>query len=632
MGLHVSPLDEENLYLFNHGKHYHSYQLLGAHLTEEAEQQGVRFAVWAPHATEVRVVGEFNGWQGEAHRMKPLGQSGVWGLFIPALPVGTVYKYEVYTQAGWSWLKADPYGTYCEVRPHTASIVCDLGGYTWQDEEWQKNKGRQAAYEQPMLIYEVHMGSWKRGAEGETLTYRDLAEELPAYAAGMGYTHIELLPLVEHPFDGSWGYQATGYYALTSRYGTPEDFMYFVDRCHAHGLSVIMDWVPGHFCKDDHGLRLFDGTPTFESVDPIRSENLGWGTANFDFSRTEVLSFLISNALFWMEVYHIDGFRVDAVSNILYLDYGREEGQWRPNRYGGNGNLEGMAFLRKLNEVVFEYYPHALMIAEESTSWPMVSWPTHMGGLGFNFKWNMGWMNDMLKYMSLDPIHRKWNHNLVTFSFMYAFSENFILALSHDEVVHGKRSMLDKMPGDYWQKFANLRAFYGYWMAHPGKKLLFMGSEFGQFIEWKPSDSLDWHLLDYDMHGKLHAYSRELNHLYQRETALWQMDFSWDGFQWIDCSDYNQSIIVFMRKAPENGEVLLVVCNFTPEVREHYRIGVPFEGTYQEVFNSDWVQFGGSGQENPGELKAELQNWHNQPYSLPLRIPPLATIYLKPIR
>ena len=632
VSIHVAPLNEENLYLFNTGNHYHSYRLLGAHLTSQEGTSGVRFAVWAPNAKEVWVAGEFNEWNGQNHRMKPLGKSGVWSLFIPGLTANTAYKYDVHTRAGWSWLKADPYGVYSEVRPNTASIVYDLGTYQWKDAHWQKAKKEKAAYEQPMLIYELHMGSWKRGPEGELLTYRELADDLPAYAAGMGYTHIELMPLVEHPFDGSWGYQATGYYALTSRYGTPEDFMYFVDRCHEHGLAVIMDWVPGHFCKDDHGLRLFDGTPTFESTDPIRAENVGWGTANFDFSRTEVLSFLISNAIFWMEMYHVDGFRVDAVSNILYLDYGREPGQWHPNQHGGNGNLEGMAFLRKLNEVVFRYHPDTLMIAEESTSWPMVSWPTHTGGLGFNFKWNMGWMNDMLKYMSLDPIHRKWNHNLVTFSFMYAFSENFILSLSHDEVVHGKRSMLDKMPGDYWQKFANLRAFYGYWMAHPGKKLLFMGSEFGQFIEWKPSDSLDWHLLDYDMHKKLHTYSRDLNHFYLGEPTLWQVDFDWEGFQWIDCSDYTQSIIAFMRKAPKTGEMMIVVCNFTPEVRDHYRIGVPFLGEYREVFNSDWPQYGGSGQQNAENLQAEEMNWHNQPYSLPIRIPPLATIYIKPVR
>jgi 1,4-alpha-glucan branching enzyme len=629
VGIRILPLNEENVYLFNTGCQYRSYQMLGAHLEEQGGSEGVRFAVWAPNAESVNVVGEFNGWDGGSHKMEPVGQSGIWNLFVPGIGPGAVYKYEVTTVHGWKWLKADPYGFYSEVRPNTASVVYDLSGYQWQDEDW-RNQEPKPIYQRPMLIYEMHMGSWRRGAQGEVLTYRQMAEELPAYAAEMGYTHIELMPLVEHPFDGSWGYQATCYYSLTSRYGTPEDFMYFVDRCHAHGLAVIMDWVPGHFCKDDHGLRLFDGTPTYEPCDANRAENRGWGTSNFDFGRTEVVSFLISNALFWMEVYHIDGFRVDAVSNILYLDYGREEGEWTPNQYGGNGNLDGMAFLRKLNEVVFRYYPKSLMIAEESTAWPMVSWPTSTGGLGFNFKWNMGWMNDMLRYMSLDPIHRKWHHNLVTFSFMYAFSENFILSLSHDEVVHGKCSMLEKMPGDYWQKFANLRAFYGYWMAHPGKKLLFMGGEFGQFIEWKPADSLDWHLLEYDMHHKLQGYTRELNSFYHQHPAFWEVDFDWKGFEWIDCSDYNQSVIVFMRKAPEAGETIIVLCNFTPAVRYDYRIGVPFPGKYCEIFNSDWERFGGSGQQNEKQIEAEDKNWHNQAYSISVRIPPLATIYIKP--
>jgi len=438
--------------------------------------------------------------------------------------------------------------------------------------------------------------------------------------------------VVEHPFDGSWGYQATGYYAVTSRYGTPHDFMYFVDCCHQKGIGVILDWAPGHFCKDAHGLRRYDGTPLYEGDNPQRAENPEWGTCNFDYGRPEVMSFLISNAMFWFEVYHIDGLRVDAVANMLYLDYGREQGCWTPNKYGGNGNLEAMTFLRKLNEAVFANYPAALMLAEESTAWPLISWPTYMGGMGFNFKWNMGWMNDMLRYMALDPIHRKYHHNLVTFSFMYAFSENFVLPLSHDEVVHGKCSLLNKMPGDYWQKFANLRAFYGYWMAHPGKKLLFMGGEFGQFIEWKYDDSLDWHLLEYPLHQKMHTYVRDLNALYRQEKPLWEIDCDWKGFQWIDCQDYNQSIITFMRIGQNSGDYVIVVCNFTPEVRENYRIGVPDNCCYEEVFNSDWDKYGGSGQQNAGPLEAEQTNWHNQPYSLNMRIPPLATIYLKPVR
>lgn len=627
----VLPLNEKELYLFHQGTHFRSYRLLGAQLTPQKGRSGVRFAVWAPHARRVSVVGDFNGWQGTAHPLHKVGKSGVWTTFVPELGQGVLYKYELEGPDGQVKVKADPFAVFAELRPNTASRVWDLESYVWQDAAWQAAKVGPATYEQPAVIYEVHLGSWRRDADGQPLSYRQLAETLPAYAADMGYTHIELLPVAEHPFDGSWGYQATGYFAVTSRYGTPEDFMYFVDQCHRHNLAVIVDWVPGHFCKDDHGLRLFDGTPLYEYADAQRAENRGWGTANFDLGRTEVQSYLISNALFWLDIYHIDGIRVDAVSNILYLNYGKKEGEWTPNRYGGQGNLEGMAFLRKLNETVFRYYPAAWMMAEESTSWPLISWPTYMGGMGFNFKWNMGWMNDMLKYMSLDSIHRKWHHNLVTFSLMYAFSENFVLALSHDEVVHGKHSLLDKMPGDYWQKFANLRLFFAYWMAHPGKKLLFMGGEFGQFIEWKYDDSLDWHLLDYPMHGKMQHYSRSLNHFYRSAAPLWQHDFDWKGFEWIDCSDYQQSVICFQRKAQEGEDRLIVVCNFTPQVWDSYRIGVPELGDYQEVFNSDWEEFGGSGQQNGGILTAEPEKWHNQPYSLQVRIPPLAAIYLKPV-
>jgi len=632
LGIKVSPLDEENIYLFNNGCNYRCYQLLGAHLTAENGQEGVRFAVWAPKAKEVRIVGGFNNWQGQNHLMQLKKESGIWFLFIPKLKVGTLYKYEIHTPEGKNYLKSDPYGFHSEVRPNTASVVYDLKGYEWQDTEWQQRKNSAVNYQSPMLIYEVHLGSWRRGMDNAMMSYRELAEVLPGYAADMGYTHLEIMPLAEHPLDDSWGYQVTGYYAVTSRYGIPHDFMYFVDKCHELGIGVIMDWVPGHFCKDDHGLRYFDGTPTYEPELEEMRENRGWGTANFNFARTEVMSFLISNALFWLDIYHIDGFRVDAVSNILYLDYGRKAGEWIPNKYGGNSNLEGIEFLRKVNQVVAYYYPNTLMMAEESTTWPMVSRPTDAGGLGFNFKWNMGWMNDILRYMSLDPIHRKWHHNLVTFSLMYAFSENFILALSHDEVVYGKGSLLEKMPGDYWQKFANLRAFYGYWMAHPGKKLLFMGGEFGQFIEWKSSSSLDWHLLNYGMHEKLHDYSRQLNHLYQQEEALQELDFSWQGFEWIDCNNYEQSIICFLRKTSETNEFILVVCNFTPVLRENYQIGVPLPGQYEEIFNSDWERFGGSGQENGGRLTSDQCPWHNQPYSLSIRIPPLATIYLKPVR
>ncbi len=628
----VSPLalDEEALYLFHEGSNYRSYQMLGAHEMRQGETAGVRFAVWAPNAREVRVVGNFNHWDGTSHVMDRIKESGIWTLFIPGIAAGELYKYEIITSGGGRILKADPYAFRAELRPGTASIVYNLAGYDWHDEGWQRQKKEMTVYERPVLIYEVHLGSWQRGTDGQFLTYREMAEKLVDYVADMGYTHIEFMPLGEYPFDGSWGYQVTGYYAVTSRYGTPHDFMYLVDRCHSKGIGVIMDWAPGHFCKDDHGLRMFDGTPLYEYCDCQRAENAGWGTANFDLGRPEVLSFLISNALFWFEVYHIDGLRVDAVANMLYLDYGRETGQWSPNRYGGNGNLEGMSFLRKLNEAVFKYYPEAMMIAEESTAWPMVSWPTDVGGLGFNFKWNMGWMNDMLRYMSEQPIHRKWHHNLVTFSFMYAFSENFVLPLSHDEVVHGKKSLLDKMPGDYWQKFANLRAFYAYWMAHPGKKLLFMGGEFGQFIEWKYDDSLDWHLIDYPMHRMLQKYVRDLNKFYQAERPFWQIDFDWQGFEWIDCNDYNQSVISFIRKGRETGEFIIAVCNFTPVVRERYRIGVPAPGTYQEVFNSDRQQYGGSGVVNILPLNTQDIEWHGRSVSLELTLPPLSTIYLKP--
>jgi 1,4-alpha-glucan branching enzyme len=624
MAVPISPISQEDLYLFHEGSNFRSYQLLGAHVLTENGKQGVRFTVWAPNAQGVRVVGDFNAWQGEGHKMNRVGASGVWLLFIPGLMAGNIYKYEIQTAGGQTLMKADPYAFYGQLRPETASVVYNLNGYQWKDTKWQSRKTK-PVNQQPLLIYEVHLGSWRRGADNTVLTYRELAELLPQYASAMGYTHIEIMPVAEHPFDGSWGYQATGYYAITSRYGTPEDFMYLVDVCHEYEIGVIVDWVPGHFCKDDHGLRQFDGTALYEYADTQRAENKGWGTANFDLGRTEVLSFLISNAAFWLDVYHIDGIRVDAVSNILYLNYGREAGDWTPNQYGGDGNLEGAAFLRKLNEVVFSQRPNVLMMAEESTSWPMVSWPTYSGGLGFNFKWNMGWMNDMLRYMEIDPVHRKWNHHLLTFSFMYAFSENFILPLSHDEVVHGKKSMLNKMPGDYWQKFANLRAFYGYWMAHPGKKLLFMGSEFGQFIEWQDHESLDWHLVESPMHEKLQEYCRRLNHFYKKEPSLWVVDGNWQGFEWIDCSDYTQSVICFMRKTASPEETLIVVCN----VHQAYRIGVPAEGSYLEIFNSDWEEFGGSGQKNTGVLAAEETVWHNHSHSLAITLPPLATIYLK---
>ncbi|MCX7971355.1 MAG: 1,4-alpha-glucan branching protein GlgB, partial [Negativicutes bacterium] len=509
-------------------------------------------------------------------------------------------------------------------------VVTELAGYQWQDQEWQENRRRRRAHDpEPCTIYEVHFGSWKQ-RDGQPLTYRQLADELVDYLADMGYTYVEVMPLSEYPLDASWGYQVTGYYALTARYGRPHDFMYFVDRCHQRGIGVLMDWVPGHFCKDAHGLRLFDGGPCYEYADPQRAENEQWGTNNFDLGRTEVQSFLISNAMFWMDVYHIDGLRVDAVANMLYRDFGKKEGEWSHNIYGGRENLEAIGFIRKLNEAVFEFYPGAAMMAEESTTWPMITRPTYIGGLGFSDKWNMGWMNDMLKYMSHDPIYRKYHHNQLTFSMTYAFSENFVLPLSHDEVVHGKKSLIDKMPGDYWQKFANLRLLYGFMYGHPGKKLLFMGGEFGQFIEWRFAEGLEWHLLGYEKHRQLQDFVRDLNRLYRQEKSLWQREHDWNGFQWIDCSDFEKSVVSFVRIGEAANDFMVVACNFTPVERRGYRIGVPGPGKYREVLSSDWRVYGGTGDfDNPG-LSTENTRWNNYDTSIVVNLPPLATIFLKP--
>ena len=624
-----SPLSEYAIYLFNQGDNYRSYQMLGSHLVNFQGENGVSFAVWAPHAKSVSVVGDFNNWDGTVHVMSKCGSSGIWQIFISGMTEHTVYKYQITTAYGKIILKADPYAFYAELRPNTASKVYSLENYAWNDAAWVEQRKHYNSYQAPMLTYEVHLGSWRRGANGEFLSYKEMAEQLVSYVKEMNYTHIEIMPICEHPFDGSWGYQATGYFAVTSRYGEPKDFMYLVDLCHQNNIGVILDWVPGHFCRDDHGLRKFDGQPLYESPDPMLAENDEWGTTNFDYSRYEVKSFLISNAMFWLDVYHIDGLRIDAVANMLYLDYGKEEGQWKPNKHGGNGNLAAMDFLRHLNHVVFENHPNALMIAEESTSWPLMTKPVYIGGMGFNYKWNMGWMNDILKYMEFDAIYRKWNHNLITFSLMYAFSENYVLPLSHDEVVHGKKSLVEKMPGDYWQKFANLRAFYGYWMAHPGKKLLFMGSEFAQFIEWKYYDSLDWHLLEYPLHKKMHDFVKNLNAFYVEQKSLWEIDCDWKGFEWIDCHDYSKSVISFIRKTKKMQDFVIVVCNFTPEVHYGYRIGVPQSGKYLEVLNSDATEFGGSGVSNIQELNTEPISWHNQENSLVLTLPPLSTIYLK---
>ena len=627
--IHYIDLQPFDMYLFHEGNHFKSYNFMGAHFLEYGGVKGVNFTVWAPHAREVRVVGDFNSWDGTSHRMRREKESGLWNIFIGGLREEERYKYEIITQEGLKLLKADPYGFYSEVRPNTASVTMPLNKYKWQDEKWIEKNKKKVVYGEPINIYELHLGSWRRKENGGFYNYREIIEELIDYVVYMGYTHIELLPLTEHPFDGSWGYQTTGYYSLTSRYGKPEDFMYFVDICHQKGIGVILDWVPGHFCKDEHGLSNFDGKPLYENDNFMMAELHEWGTKSFDFSKPEVLSFLISNAMFWFDIYHIDGIRVDAVSSMLYLNFGRKEGEWIPNKYGSSENLGAIEFFRRMNKIVFEKFSHALMIAEESTAWPLVTSPAHLGGLGFNFKWNMGWMNDMLKYMETDHIYRKWHHNLITFSFTYAFSENFILVLSHDEVVHGKKSLVDKMPGDYWQKFANLRVFYAYMFAHPGKKLLFMGGEFAQFIEWNYNKELDWFLLDYEMHRKTHHYIRELNHLYRNEKSLYEVDNDYKGFSWIDHQNYEQSIIAFMRKGEDEKDFIIVICNFTSVVRHNYKVGVPIQGEYEEVFNSDLEKYGGSGVRNTGGIKANSLKWNNQPFSIEVTIPPLGAMYIK---
>ena len=627
----TSTLSEFDLYLFHQGTNYHAQEMLGAHFIEQDGKKGVRFTVWAPNANAVSVVGEFNDWNVFINPMNRIDDGEIWETFVEGLGEGEIYKYAIEPQwGGPRIMKADPYGFYAEKKPQTASRIYDMNHYEWGDAAWLKRKEEESSYERPMLTYEVHAGSWRRTLEGEYLSYRDLADQLIGYVKDMNYTHIEFMPLCEHPYDGSWGYQATGYFAVTSRYGTPDDFRYLVDTAHQNGIGIIMDWVPGHFCKDEQGLRHFDGKNLYESDNETRAENREWGTTNFDYGRTEVQSFLISNALFWFEEFHIDGLRIDAVANMLYLNYGRKDGEWQPNKYGGTGNLEAMDFLKKLNETIFKYHPNALMIAEESTAWPLISKPVYMGGMGFNYKWNMGWMNDMLSYMSLDPIYRKWNQDKITFSLMYAFSENFVLPLSHDEVVHGKCSLISKMPGDYWQKFAGLRGFFGYWIAHPGKKLLFMGGEFGHFIEWNFDDSMDWHLVEqYPMHTKMLAYSKALNKFYVDNKAFWQVDFDWNGFQWIDCNDNENSIIALIRRAEDRSDFIVCVHNFTPEVRHGYRIGVPTKGTYVEVFNSDEEAYGGSGVLNTGDIVSEDYAFHGREQSIVITVPPLASTFYR---
>ena len=622
-----------DLHLFSEGNHIRLYDKLGAHIIEHCGVRGVHFSVWAPGAERVSVVGAFNQWDGRRHSMNPRGVSGLWEIFIPHLAQGELYKYEIKTRRGYMAVKADPFGFSTEMRPNSASVVWDLDRYEWADSDWMHTRKERQKFEAPISIYEVHLGSWRKAPHKDLghrwLTYRELAEELVPYVKEMGYTHIQLLPVTEHPFDGSWGYQPVGCFAPTSRYGTPDDFRHFVDTAHQAGLGVIMDWVPAHFPKDGHGLSFFDGTHLYEHADPRQGEHQDWDTLIYNYGRNEVRAFLLSNALFWLDKYHIDGIRVDAVASMLYLDYSREQGQWIPNKYGGRENLEAVAFIKRFNEVVHQEVPDVLTFAEESTDWPMVSRPTYVGGLGFDLKWNMGWMHDMLEYMQKEPVHRKYHHHHLTFSLLYAFTENFTLPFSHDEVVHGKGSMLSKMPGDYWQKFANLRLLYAYMYGHPGKKLLFMGSEFGQWNEWNHDRELDWMLLDFEFHRNLQHYVKDLNRLYVSEPALHEMDFSWEGFQWIDFHDIDQNIVSFIRRARDPNDFVIVVSNFTPVVRQGYHVGVPAPGVYRELLNSDSGLYSGSNTINLDPVTSEPGACQGQPHSIVLTLPPLGVIFLK---
>ncbi|MCG5535224.1 1,4-alpha-glucan branching protein GlgB [Ectothiorhodospira mobilis] len=624
-------LPDFDIHLFNEGRHWHAYRFLGAHPHSVDGVPGVRFAVWAPAAERVSVVGDFNRWDGRCHPMRVRGGSGVWELFLPDLPPGSLYKYEIRNRdTGAVLLKTDPYGQQFELRPQTAGIVPQPGGFAWADQDWLHRRAAEDWLHRPMSVYEVHLGSWQQDEDGHFLNYRELARRLVAYVRETGFTHVELLPVTEHPYDGSWGYQTTGYYAPTSRFGTPDDFRFFVNHCHEHGIGVILDWAPGHFPRDAHALARFDGSALYEHEDPRLGEHRDWGTLIFNYGRNEVKNFLISSAMYWVEEFHIDGLRVDAVASMLYLDYSREEGDWLPNKFGGNENLDAIQFLRDLNSSVQGRHPGALIIAEESTSWPQVTRPTWLGGLGFALKWNMGWMNDTLEYFKKDPVHRHFHHDQLTFGLLYAFTENFVLPFSHDEVVHGKRSLLYRMPGDEWQRFANLRLLYTYMWTYPGKKLLFMGCEYGQGNEWDAARALEWHLLQYPFHAGVRQLVGDLNALYTREPALHHFDFEWQGFEWIDCHDAWQSVLSYLRKGPDPADVLVCAMNFTPVPREGYRIGVPAPGRYREVLNSDSHFYGGS---NLGNLEAEAEDipWMGRPYSVVLTLPPLAGIVLRPM-
>src|SRR5580700_8299084 len=624
-----------DLHLMGEGTHYLKYEKLGAHVREIDGVRGVHFAVWAPNARRVSVVGDFNRWDGRTNTMRHCGSSGVWYIFLPGLGEGGLYKFEIISRSGAQLEpKADPYGFCAELRPKSGSVVYDIDRYEWRDAEWMAQRTKREWLRAPISIYEVHLGGWRHtGPDGtKWLTYRELADTLIPYAKGMGFTHLELMPIMEHPFDGSWGYQTVGYFVATSRYGKPDDFKYFVDRCHAAGLGVLLDWTPAHFPRDAHGLAEFDGTHLYEHADPRKGTQPDWGTLVFNYGRNEVQNFLVSNALFWLDKYHIDGLRVDAVASMLYLDYSRKAGEWLPNQFGGRENLEAIAFIKKMNEMVHERFPGALTIAEESTAWPAVSRPTYVGGLGFDLKWNMGWMNDTLRYFALDPLYRQYHHNELTFSMIYAFQENFILPLSHDEVVHGKRTLLEKMPGDDWQKFANLRLLFGYMYAHPGKKLLFMGSELAERNEFWEEGSVDWGLEESPSHRGVQRLLADLNRLHSTERPFFEVDFEWAGFEWMDANDAAASILSFIRRARNPDDFVVVVCNFTPVLRLDYRIGVPAAGYYREILNSDSSYYEGSDAGNAGGVRAEPIPWNGRPWSIKLKVPPLAAVYFKPQR
>jgi len=629
----TEALTDFDVYLWREGRHYRAYEKLGAHVAEQDGVRGVRFAVWAPNARWASVIADFNGWEAAANPMRSVGSSGIWECFVPNVRPGALYKYAIFSRLHNYWVeKADPYAFACEIRPATASKVWDLPGYDWGDAEWTAGRRKAQALDAPMSIYEVHLGSWRRKLEDSNrwLTYREMAPLLADYAHDLGYTHVELMPITEHPFDGSWGYQTVGYFAPTSRFGTPQDFMFLVDTLHRRGIGVILDWVPAHFPRDEHGLGYFDGTHLYEHADPKQREHKDWGTFIFNYGRNEIGSFLVSNALFWLDRYHIDGLRVDAVASMLYLDYSRQPGEWTPNYYGGRENLDAIAFLRRLNERVNADYPDVVVMAEESTSWPQVSRPAHLGGLGFSYKWDMGWMHDTLQYLGQDPVHRKYHHNELTFRMVYAYAENYVLPLSHDEVVHGKRSLASKMPGDAWQQFANLRLLYGWQYFQPGKKLLFMGGEFGQWAEWNFETSLDWNLLGFPLHQGCQRWVRDLNTFYRGEPAMHEGDCDPSGFEWVDCCDAEASVVSLLRKAKDPADCVLAVFNFTPVPRYSYQVGVPQGGRWDEVLNSDAPLYGGGGVGNLGGVEAAPIAQHGRNHILAVTLPPLGMAAFKP--